>query len=292
MPNDLQIRIASTDPRLKRQINHDSRAYRADLRGLSNVDIEHTSPIAGKLDQGAVGDCTWNAATYVLSSDVHYPHETAAVQGDITASVNDQTLWIQPCYSLEEQADGNGTYPPTDDGSSGPTSGKVAKQLGLIAGYTHILSTNPEDTGAALQAGPGSWGTLWKTGMDDVNTSTGQVKYSGTTRGGHELCIFKNVVAAEQLWFWQSWGSWGYKGLGMGWISYDDFAKSMKDQGDVTFFTPLTATPPTPLPPVGDAADAALIAALDPWEKTIVSRITKAGKAKIAYNFWKSAKGY
>lgn len=293
--NNLQIRIHSEDPRLKRQINHDERSelFTLDTSGLTIADVEWPMHI-GTLNQGNTGKCTAEAATEALASDPFWSTLSAAQQ----ATLNDKGS--DDFYSAEETLDGDGPYPPQDNGSSGLTSAKVAKARGLISGYSHTFTA--DDAIKGLQISPASWGTLWKAGMDNVDTTTGQVKYTGASRGGHELCFYKVVVKLEQIWFRQSWGPWGYQNLGIGWISFADFALSLKDQGDVTFFVPLNKpapvpapVPPAPIPtpsPAPDAVTAELIAAGDIWEKTIFSRLTKAARLKAALDAYKSAYHY
>lgn len=278
--NDLKVRIHSLDPRLKRHINHDSRSalYRLNTAGLTVADVEWSMHIA-TMNQLATGKCTAEAATETLASDPFWGTLTAVQQG----ALNDR--WSDAFYSDEESLDGDGPYPPNDNGSSGLTSAKVAKNLGLISGYEHTFTADDALKGLGLR--PGSWGTFWKTGMDAVDTTTGQVKYTGSTRGGHELCIYKIVAKLEQVWFRQSWGAWGYRNLGLGWISFADFEKSLADQGDVTFFTPLNQPapipqPPTPQPPA-PTADA---------DHTFINTATWCTKRSRPYKTWLAAKGY
>lgn len=267
--------------RLGRHVEHDSRSwfFRKDTSGLTVNDVEHAMHI-GIMNQGNTGKCTAEAATECLASDPFWSTLPSSAQGNL----ND--TWSDGFYSDEEKLDGNGTYPPTDDGSSGLTSAKVAKARGLISGYEHTFSA--DDALKALQLTPGSWGTNWKSGMDNVNTDTGQVKYSGTTRGGHELAIYKIVAKLEQVWFRQSWGPWGYHNLGLGWISFEDFESSLGDQGDMTFFTPLNQPAPTPKPgptPVGTDIEKTFSAAnagiIDAWANSphVWSKATAAAKA-------------
>lgn len=292
--NDLQLRIHSSDPRLKRHINHDSRSalYELDTAGLTVSDVEWGMHI-GILNQGNTGKCTAEAATETLASDPFYSTLSTAQQGQLGDT------WSDTFYSAEETLDGDGPYPPQDNGSSGLTSAKVAKSLSLISGYQHTFTA--DDALKGLSQSPASWGTLWKTGMDDVDTTTGQVKYTGTTRGGHELCIYKIVASLEQLWFRQSWGPWGYQNLGVGWISFDDFTKSLADQGDVTFFTPLNKPAPTPTPtppptpaptPTPGDVTLAMVMAGNIWEKTIFSRFTKAANFKAKFDAFKNSNGF
>lgn len=248
MPNDLKLALPSADPRLKRRIDHDARSalYRLDTSGLSLVDVEWPMHIP-TLNQESTGKCTAEAACEALASDPFW----ATLPTDVAPKLND--TWTDGFYSDEETLDGDGPYPPNDNGSSGLTSAKVAKKRGLISGYQHTFTA--DDALKGLQLRPFSWGTLWKTGMDDVDETTGQVKYTGTARGGHELCGYKLDTKNERLWCRQSWGPWGYQQSGVFWISFADFDKSLAEQGDVTFFTPLSLPAPTPTPaPVPDAS--------------------------------------
>jgi hypothetical protein len=244
MHDGIRLRIRNDDPRLGRHINHDprSRAYQLDVSGLGLVDVSWTShiPILNQLD---LGKCTAEAAVKALSCDPFWQ----GLPTDVQTGLNDD--YSTAFYHDETVADDYpGTYPPDDTGSDGLTSGKVAQSRNLINGFEHTFSV--DDALKGLQLRPACWGTLWKTGMDAVDQTTGKISYSGTTRGGHELCLYGVNVAAEQVWFYQSWGAWGYQNQGIGWISFDDFALSLKDQGDVTFFTPLSEPAPQPKPPV------------------------------------------
>jgi len=245
--NDLKIRIASDDDRLKRHINHDARSafFRKDVSGLAVADVEWTCHLLNVLDQGDVGSCTAETADEILASDPYFTTLDDATRMAVSEGTQD---WPLAFYHDETLADTYpGTYPPVDTGSDGLTMAKVLTARGLISGYQHTFTA--DDALKGLATGPAAWGTNWKSGMDDVDTTTGQVKYTGATRGGHELSLYKIEAAAGKLWFRNHWGSWGYRGTGVAWISFDDFAKSLKDQGDVTWLTPLTQPAPVPTPP-------------------------------------------
>lgn len=294
--NDLVIPIHSDDPRLGRNINHDARSadHAFDTRGLSLVDVEHTFPGQGfVLDQGSYGYCTAEAAHYVLWSDTHFPQQIGSVKTSLQPEE-----WGLYFYSDETKADtypGTFTYPPPggqDTGSDGTTSGNVARKRGLIDSFQHTFTA--DDALLALTQYPLSWGTLWKTGMDNVNEETGLISYSGTTRGGHQMCLYKLDVKNELVWGKQSWGGWGYHRSGVYCISFTDFAKSLADQGDVTIFMPVSVPIPPPRPPDPNVPiiDQALLAAGNSWEPSIFSRLTKAGKVKTAFDAWKTAHNY
>lgn len=243
------IRIHTEDPRLGRRINHDPRSkrYPVDVAGLDVTDVEwpYYLPV---LDQGQIGKCTAEAAVEMLGSD---PFRQTLEIDIVNQLATDE--YTNQFYSDEETLDGDGPYPPNDNGSDGLTSAKIAQARGLISGYTHAFSA--EDALKGMQNGPGSWGTLWKTGMDAVDETTGQIRYTGSVRGGHELCVYKINALEEQLWFHQSWGAWGYQRSGIAWISFADFEVSLADQGDVTFFVPRTKPAPLPTPPPAPASD-------------------------------------
>lgn len=286
MPNDVVISLPSTDPRLKRNIRHDSRARELDTRRLTLSDVEWLCAV-GILDQGSVGDCTAEAGTQVLSTSPLWPGLPSRVQALILASVVDQGF-EKTFYHLETVAQGGPTYPGADPGSDGLTSAKVAKANAWIGSYQHTFSTDALLKG--MQVGACSWGTLWKTGMDDVDESTGQIRYTGTTRGGHQLILNRVDAKNERAWGRQSWGAWGYQRGGTFWISFDDLAKSLAEQGDATFFLPPSGPPPIPpIPPVPVSVDQALWTATKPWAGARHVGSNKA--AAQAVTAWAAAKG-
>jgi hypothetical protein len=287
--NDLKIRIHSDDPRLKRHINHDARSalYAKDVTGLAVESVEWKCHLMQTLDQGLIGSCTAQSADEVLASDPFLATLPLPVVQQVISGTQD---WPLAFYHDETVADSYpGTYPPDDTGSDGLTAAKVAVKRRLASGYQHTFTAEAALRG--LSTGPALWGTNWMTGMDDVDEATGQVTYTGTVRGGHELSLYKVEAAAERLWFRNHWGAWGYQQTGVAWISFEDFAKSLADQGDVTWLVPLSSPAPGPTP-VPQTADAALVAAGDAWEKTILSRITKAGRMRTAFDAWKAEHGY
>lgn len=278
------IEIASSDPRLKRRINHDPRSwnYRVDTSGLSVTDVEWQIHLP-VLDQGQIGRCTAMSACEVLGMDPFWG-TVPSLEDTLSQHWDD---WTKQFYSDEETTDGDGPYPPNDNGSDGLTAGKVAKARGLVSGYLHAMSA--QDALLGMQKYPALWGTLWKTGMDNVNTTTGQVKYSGSTRGGHELSLYKIDAAKEQVWFHNHWGAWGYQNSGVAWISFTDFEKSLADQGDVTFFVPLSQPAPNPNPGPGNGHIVSFsdsqFSAISDWaaEPHVFRKSTAAAKA------WKQA---
>jgi hypothetical protein len=183
----------------------------------------------------------------------------------------------------------SGSYPPDDTGSSGLAAAKAAKNQGYISGYQHAFSL--EDALGAVMKTPTITGFWWYSSFDSPDDD-GLVSISSNAyrRGGHEVCIDGFDADKGLVWFRNSWGEWwGVDGRFC--MTVATYAQLLNDSGDATVFVPLTAPAPTPVPGPS-AADLALISAMDPWSKTIISRITKAGKAKLAYEDWKKSRGF
>lgn len=233
--------IIIEDKRLGRHVNHDSRSknYRVERKTASPVtkSWNRDTPI---LDQGNLGSCTGNGSTGVLGTDPFF----ALVKQAFPNTTLDEAEAVK-IYSLATQLDNyQGTYPPTDTGSDGLSAAKACQQLGFISGYTHALSL--DDLIQGLQTGPCIVGTDWLTGMDSPD-GNGLVHATGTVRGGHEYECWKVDMENSMLGFKNSWGaSWG--DAGGFYYSFADFSKLLKDDGDATFFTPLTAPAPVPTP--------------------------------------------
>lgn len=227
---------------LGRHVLHDSRSldYRHVASGRELVAVEHARHIP-ILDQGDVGSCTGNAATGGLATE---PVELADVVAKVLAELNE--AYALGIYSDAETIDGDGPYPPNDNGSSGLSVAKVLKARGLISGYRH--ATSLEDALDALQGGPVLWGTSWVAGFDSIDAN-GQIHWTGASRGGHELVLRGDDPTTELVDGDNSWGTtWGPLG-GRFKISHADLAKSLADDGDITILVPFVApAPPNPEP--------------------------------------------
>jgi hypothetical protein len=270
---------------LGRHVNHDSRnlwyPYRRTAPTLVRVVHARNIPI---LDQGDVGSCTGNGEVGVLGCDPNY----AALPAGHPALNEAEALKI---YSGAEVIDGDGPYPPNDDGSSGPSAAKAAMQLGLISGYTHCLSL--EDVLDALQTQAVSIGINWYTSFDNP-PSSGLLTISkgATVRGGHEPMLRGIDVDAQTVLGDNSWGeSWGVQGsFSMGWATLE---RLLGEQGDGTVSVPLGSPAPVPVPPspvpVADAADTTLWAATEGWSAE--THVEGNRKAAQAVRTWAAAKG-
>jgi hypothetical protein len=205
--------------RLGRHVQHDerSRAYPFTPRHTGPlVSIRHKRHVP-PFDQGDLGSCTGNACAGALSTApfAHRFTESRAVK----------------IYSAATKLDDvPGSYPPDDTGSDGLSVAKVALSSGYITRYEHCFDL--QAVLAALQVGPVLLGVSWRTGFDNP-TSDGRMTYTGSVRGGHEICADEIDVTNKRVWITNSWGtSWGV--AGRAWWSWDDLTKILADSGDAT----------------------------------------------------------
>jgi hypothetical protein len=282
---------------LGRNVHHDSRNlwYRYQRTAPTLVSVLHARNIP-ILNQGNIGSCTGNGETGVLGCT---PNWQALPAGHPV--LNEAEALV--IYSGAETIDGDGPYPPNDNGSSGPSAAKAAMQLGLISGYVHCLSL--DDILDALQTQAVSIGINWYTSFD-TPPSSGLLSITpgATVRGGHEPMLRGIDVEAQTVFGDNSWGeSWGPIGgsFTMGWATLEQL---LSEQGDGTVSVPLgtpvpvPVPPPTPVPtptptpvpsPVADAADTALWTADGDWAEQ--SHHGSAGRAAGALLTWAAAKG-
>lgn len=206
-----------TGKRLGRHINHDPRSRDFAVTPVTTLkSVRHTRH-APVFDQGDVGSCVGNASVGALCTSpfTHRYTEKRAVK----------------VYSACETLDGDGPYPPNDNGSSGLTAAKVLLSQGLIASYRHCF--NAQAVYTALQNGPVITGVSWLEGFD--NPVDGHMVYSGQSRGGHEVCLDQIDVENQRVWITNSWGSgWGVEGRA--YWTFADYAKILADYGDATVF--------------------------------------------------------
>src|SRR6266403_558236 len=116
--------VPSTDPRLRSAINHDSksREFSFDTSAIQVADVEHSIGIA-VLDQGQVGSCTGHAGIALANTSPHVPMQYPIFQPDENGAL--------ALYSAAEEVDGDGPYPPRDNGSSGLSICKVLSDPNL-----------------------------------------------------------------------------------------------------------------------------------------------------------------
>lgn len=224
--------------RLGRQIRHDGRslAYPAQADGTkATARWERVIPV---FEQGDLGSCTGNAAVGLLGTQPFY--DTIKSRLDSL----DEDFAVKVYEEATHLDDFPGEYQPTDTGSTGLAAAKALKALGLISGYTHILSIDAAYT--AIQQGPFIVGTNWLSGMDEPDED-GVVKVNGYVRGGHEYLI---IGFDNQKSRWEAVNSWGPSwGKGGHFFMTDaGFQSLLEDEGDATVFVPLGQDTPTPQP--------------------------------------------
>lgn len=249
-----------------RLVKHDARSRAFAHPELPAAALRSTawtrrSPI---LDQGDLGSCTGNAGTGWLGTDSGGRTATAAVTISPAAAaashgrfkagahVLDEAFAVA-LYSLATVLDGlDGTYPPTDCGSSGLGVAKALRTLGLASAYTHGFSERALAT--ALQSGPVIIGIPWYFSMETPDASGRiRVDQGSGLAGGHEVEIAAYDHEGGRYWITNSWGtSWGIGGRA--WITTADLAQLLQHGGDVTVPHPAPAAVPGPAVPAPRAA--------------------------------------
>lgn len=261
--------------RLGRNLNHDprSRSYRYRAASADFKTVSHL-PDLPCLDQGSVGSCVANTGTELLA--------TANFAG-VRPAVLDEPYAVDLYRELTRNDPFPGSWEPTDTGSDGTTLGKILVRRGLASGYQHAM--DPTSFLAALQVGAVPVGLTWKSGCDNPD-SQGIIRWTGSVRGGHEVLACGYDANRQLVMLQNHWGpSYGLGGRCL--MPVADLLAALADDGDATIIIPATAPAPTPQ----ISADQALVNAMVPWRKSVISRITRAGKAAQAFDTWRYSKG-
>lgn len=207
--------------------------------------VKHASATPTQ-DQGDAGSCTGQSSTKNMTYETfwaeferEFPNVLSTTDGVKNSKV------AEGVYSDAEDIDGDGPYPPNDNGSTGLSVAKVLTKRGWIPGYQHAFSLSATLTALSRQAV--IVGTNWYTGMIEP-TSKGELVASGKVEGGHEYVLDEIDVDKQIVWMQQSWGkNWG---LGSrAWMTWTMLEQLLGEQGDVTIFTPLSQPAPTPVDP-------------------------------------------
>lgn len=258
-----QKEILSFNPKLKRHVHHDSesRKYEFSTKGLSISNVTHVRHGA-ILDQGQVGSCTGNAAIGTLQCEPNF----------LSLPTSPKYLLSEAgalkLYSDAEIVDGDGPYPPHDNGSSGLSIAQVLLSAKLISGYQHTFTL--DDALKAVSQYPIIVGINWYSTMFNPDPD-GRVHPIGSIAGGHEILCRQIDATNQRIWFDNSWGtSWGVQGRF--YLTFADFGTLLSQQGDVTVLLPLSSPAPVPTPispivPVPSSMDVALAATMKAWIK-------------------------
>lgn len=239
METILKENIPSTDPRLKRNIYHDPRSklFRFDATGLTIKSVKHVRHIP-ILDQGQLGSCTGNAGIGAIATDPLFP-----ALPKISPYSLDEAGAVKLYSDATKIDEYNGTYPPTDTGSSGLAIAKALKNAGLISGYQHAFTL--EEALKAMQLYPVITGVKWYQGMFTPDAD-GRVRISGALAGGHEIEADEVDAELGRVWFCNSWSE-KYGVIGRFYLTWEDYANLLKDRGDVTVLLPLSVPAPVPV---------------------------------------------
>lgn len=185
--------------------------------------------VIARLDQGNVGSCTGNAAVDSLGCLPLATHVD-------TTKLN-EALALQ-IYSAAETIDGDGPYPPNDNGSCGASAAQAAVNAGLGKSFVDYVGVYALIEG--LQSGPVMCGTNWFDSMmtpDSSGIITVPVDPNATPVGGHEYTVNAYMVNPSApgggwLTIINSWGdAWGIDGTAR--ISVTDMQALLNQGGDV-----------------------------------------------------------
>jgi hypothetical protein len=223
--------------RLGRHIKKDSRngAYPYVRQGVVLKDNE-VQRFIDILNQANTGSCTGNAKTGELGSGALYAalHAPQAFKDLVLDEPFAQSL-----YSAAENIDGDGPFPPNDNGSTGQSVSQAALDAGYIGKYTHITILN--DILDALSSDQAVIvGSNWYDDMDHPGPD-GLVSISAnaSVRGGHEYLARKIDVERRLIGFDNSWGI-TYGVGGSFWYSWDTMTRLLAEDGDGCVSDPIT----------------------------------------------------
>jgi hypothetical protein len=207
---------------LGRRVEHDprSRRYTAPRGTVRTVLWTHAAPV---LDQQDIGACTGFSLAQLLNCTKFHRSRPKRRYLDARAAYD--------LYSVATELDQwEGTWPPSDSGSSGLAVAKAGVRLGYLSSYTHAFGLY--QAVEALSISPVITGTNWYDGMYDTD-SKGFVSLSGDVVGGHEWLLIGANTRDGYLTGLNSWGpQWGLRGRFR--IRIRDYDRLLHEQGDVT----------------------------------------------------------
>lgn len=207
-----------TDRRFGRLVDHDERSKLPQYRAATLPalrDVKHRR-YGAVLDQGETGSCVGHAAAHDLNSaPLHLNRQHNLTHADAL-----------DVYSKATAIDAfPGSYPPDDTGTSALAAGKALVRSGKITAYHHAFGI--AEVLAALMLRPVMLGTWWYEGM----MHGGTLRPTGAQVGGHEYLANGYDAEGKRVRILNSWGA-GWGDRGMAWITVDDLASLLDDDGD------------------------------------------------------------
>jgi len=197
-----------------------SRAFALEPVALPTKTVLHErhTPI---FDQGELGCCTACALLGMLSTGPLNLGK-AFTLADAHRVYHDETLIDDSTIP--------GHWPPTDTGSAGIYSCKVAVQRAWISSYRHAFSLTAALGWLGRQ--PVSIGVPWMTSMFEPGRGALlKVDRRSGVEGGHQVCLDGIDPAHSRVRLANSWGSsWGDGGRA--WLSYEDLGWLLNQGGD------------------------------------------------------------
>ncbi len=139
-------------------------------------------------------------------------------------------VMAEKIYARNTQIDPwEGTWPPTDTGSSGLASCQTAKEFGLAGEYRWLFGGADEVVQNVMEGRTISVGTWWYWDMFNQDAK-GVVRPTGGQAGGHQYTI-RGYDVDKDLVLGRCW--WG--GFRDFWISRTDLDGLLRDGGDAHF---------------------------------------------------------
>lgn len=142
---------------------------------------------------------------------------------------------------LYNEAQKNDVWPGEDyDGTSVRAGAKILKRDGFISSYNWAWDIETVKN-ALLTTGPLVVGTMWYYDMFFPNDKTGIITATGQAMGGHAYLLDGINIKKKLIRIKNSWGkNWGKNGFA--YISFDDMAKLITNQGEACLAVEINKT--------------------------------------------------
>lgn len=178
--------------------------------------------LIGQPDVKELGSCTGNGISQALN--------TFTLRGNPQRRVLTEVDAIK-LYARATEVDAfDGTFPPTDSGSSGIAVCKAAKEAGYISAYHHAFGI--DQALAALVVSPVIIGIPWRDSMWETDAK-GYLDVSGQNVGGHEVALVALNTTLQRVLLVNNWSAkWGLRGYA--YLRWPDLDVLLRDSGDVT----------------------------------------------------------